>query len=550
MASLAPRTGVLGHRLAAHLLRRTTFNFNRTRIDDFATKTAAEAVTELFIAQPFQVPEPIRFTDGAQWVNCGTVPSSCVNVPDPNFGANKQRNSVLGWWTHEALSDTSMHHKMAFFLHTCFTADAITTAPIRYFDHLALLKFYALGSYKEFAKKMSIDNTMLAYLNGDTNVAANPNENYAREFFELFTIGKGEQIGPDNYTNYTEADIAEAAKVFSGWRLGDRTNALLIDPDTNLPVALPQYNRHEQNDKTFSAAFGNATITAAVNAIDMYREISDLVELVFAQDATAEFICRKVYRYFVSRNITAEIESDIIAPLAATLRTNNYDLSAVMSELLNSLHFYDEDDSDSTDEIIGSLVKSPLELALQSLTMMELAIPDPVTNYNNVYGQFYGRGVGEVMLERAGMNIFVPPSVAGYPPYYQAPDYNRAWFDASTIIARYSIGEMLVTGQRVIASGNLGGVQLDMVSFIETFVSEPLAAYLVVTELLQYLLPEMPDADRISYFLNTVFLDGLPEEDWTYEWQAYLDYGDDTEVRIPLEKLIKAIMYSPEYQVF
>lgn len=540
MASLAPRSGVLGHRLAAHLLRRTTYHLNRAKIDDFATKTAAEAITTLFTVPLPVMPEPINFNTGEQWVNCGTMPPSC---PAGSAPSGETTASVLSWWMHEAVSDISIYHKMTFFLHTCMTADNTMGSIANYVDHLALLRFYALGSYKQLAIKMSVNPTMLRYLNGNTNVAANPNENYAREFFELFTIGKGPQIGSDNYTNYTEADIVEAAKVFSGWGVGNRSNASYIDPDTNLPACNPKYNQHDQTDKTFSSAFGNTIVTGAVNAGDMYREISDLVEMVFVQDATALHICRKIYRFFVSRNITSEIEADIIAPLATTFRNNDYDLAIVMTELLQSQHFYDEDDSDSTDEIIGSMVKSPLELVFQSFNLLELPLPDPLIDPYTLYRQFYFVRVNFNVLQRAGMDLFRPPTVAGYPPYYQAPAYHRAWMDASTIVARYSLGERLT-------SGFLAGVTLNMVTFIENFVSESLAAHLVVTELLQYLCCEMPDADRIDYFLNTVFLNGLPEADWTYEWQNYLDTGDTTEVEISLNKLIKAILYSPEYQLF
>ena len=91
----------------------------------------------------------------------------------------------------------------------------------------------------------------------------------------------------------------------------------------------------------------------------------------------AKYICRKLYRFFVSRNISSEIEDEIIVPLANTFRTN-YNLQEVISQLLKSKHFYDADDSESTDEIIGGLIKSPLELALQSISLLDFPVPHPI----------------------------------------------------------------------------------------------------------------------------------------------------------------------------
>jgi hypothetical protein len=81
-------------------------------------------------------------------------------------------------------------------------------------------------------------------------------------------------------------------------------------------------------------------------------------------------------------------------------------------------------------------------------------------------------------------------------------------------------------------------------------VSNPEDSYVIVQELLYYLFPEEPDNERFTYFLEIVFLDQLPPADWTYEWQNFVSTGNDSEVKIPLERLVNAIMYAPEYQVF
>jgi uncharacterized protein (DUF1800 family) len=155
---------------------------------------------------------------------------------------------------------------------------------------------------------------MLKYLNGDVNNETNPNENFAREFLELFTIGKGPQQGPGDYTNYTEEDIQAAARLLTGFKKGNRTDN--IDADTGIPRGYANPNKHDSTDKQFSYAFQDQIITGSSTAEGMWLELRDFTEMVFTQDETARNICRKLYRYFVSRNISTEIETDIIGPLA------------------------------------------------------------------------------------------------------------------------------------------------------------------------------------------------------------------------------------------
>jgi len=442
---------------------------------------------------------------------------------------------------------------MSFWLHTSFTASWEDDGNSKtFFDHLGLLRHYSLGNVKELSYKMTLDDLMLDYLDNKRNNKRNPNENYAREYLELFTIGKGPQIGEGNYTNYTEEDIQQAARVFTGFRdYEDRGD--IIDPDTGLPTGYADLGRHDTEDKTFTAAFNNQVITGAQTEEDMYRELNDFVDMVHAQDATARFYCTKLYRYFVSKNITDEVNQDIIYPLAQTLKDNNYELKPTLEQLLTSQHFYDEDDNSAEDEIIGSLIKSPMDLALHAFNFFELAIPDPRENPKDHYDRFYRNAVYGIMFDRAEFKTFAPPSVAGYPAYYQEPGFGRNWVDANTIVARYSLGEMLLTGRRVLAGGDLGGVQLDIVDFVRNsgHFATPEDAESVVRTLVDFMLCEDLDQDRFEYFYNDIFLEGgLMPQNWLFEWQKYINSGDDSDVKIPLSNLITAIMYAPEYQLF
>ncbi len=541
MASLNEKTGVLGRRLAAHLLRRTSYQFTRERIELFATKTAVDAVDELMTLLAPTVEQPIDYANGQTWIN----PDAGSPSSDP-----LKKLFVTGWWVNEALNDSSIGHKMSFFLHSNFVINHDLGKSQELFDYLALMRYYTLGNFKELALKVTLNPMMLKYLDGTYNTKNNPNENYAREFFELFTIGKGPQVGPGDYTNYTETDIQAAAKILTGIKapaLPDRP--VYLDSDNNIPTGYYDYSLHDTTDKTFSAAFQNTVITGATASSDIERELQDFVDMIFAQDETARFICRKIYRFFVSGKIDTEIEQDIIEPLATVFRDSNYELLPVMNMLLKSQHFYDEDDSTNNDEIIGGLLKSPLELTLNITSYFKLDIPDPINDAENHYLLFYASGIVIDQLYRSNLYLFRPDAVAGYPAYYQQPNWHREWLTSSSIVPRYEIPDLFIKGQRSDGEFNLGGVQLDVVDFVKNNVSDPFNPFIIIAELMEDFCPEPVASQRFSYFLVEIFLDDIDFNDWTIEWARYTATNNDVEVRIALERLIKYMLFAPEFQL-
>lgn len=550
MASLSALQGNLGHARAAHLLRRASFHYSKARIDSFANKTADQAVNLLLTPPTLQLTQPVydnpstTTVESVYWIN---PPGQAL----PDSESNLQRR-VIGWWLNEALRDQGMQHKMMLFFHQYMATSMNTTAHTVVFDYMSLLRWGALGNFKKLATKMIIDNNMLRYLNNNVNTKTNPNENFAREFLELFTIGKGPQAGPGDYTNYTEDDIVQAAKVLTGFVT--RTQRDQPDPETGIPRGTVTFSRHDTTNKTFSHRFQNTVITGATNSTTFWNEINAFVDMVFNQEETARNFCRRLYRYFVHRNITPEIENDIIAPLATHFRNNNFEVAPTLHKLLSSQHFFDADDSDNADEIVGGMIKSPLELALQSLSFFGITIPDPITQNNAHYNQFWAAGVMDRMLGYANFPLFFPQDVAGYPAYHQEPDYSRQWFNSATIVARYKLPQMLLSGKRVLGSSPNSSiaVKLNIAPWVRDsgFCADPSDPYVLVQDLLRYMLPAEVDNDRFSYFYIDVFLDHLPPADWTYEWQNYLATGSETEVKIALERLITQIMFSPEYQTF
>ncbi len=552
MASLTPVQGALGLRRAAHLLRRTTYRYTAATVEEFAKKTAAEALQVLFKVAPLQVEQPLFAAKASD------TPKTWINPPQPPSvkppaEESELRRYVMAWWVNEALQDPGIGHKMEFFFHQFLAVDAESGTSARFFDYLSLLRWGALGNFKKLVTKMILDNCMLEYIDNNQNYVNNPNTNYAREFFELHTIGKGDAAGPGDYTNYTEEDILEAARVFTGFNNAPRHQ--YKDVETNLPAGRAYPQSHDFKAKTFSARFGGKTITPAKNdAEGMTKELDEMVDMVFTQDETARNLCRRLYRFFVTRNIKDDAEQDIIGGLATTLKTANFDVKPVVEQLLQSQHFFDEDDSSSKDEIIGALIKSPLELALQAITFFGLPIPDAVKENEKHYMTFYNGAVLERMFSRAGFSLFYPQDVAGYSGYFQVPDYNRQFFNSASIIARYKLPQMLLTGTYAWGDGmdEPLGTKLDVAAWLRDskVVTEPESAEVVVRTLIKYLMPEEPDAARFTYFYDVIFLDKLPPSDWNYEWENYVKTGDDSEVKIPLGRLVNAMMYSPEYQVF
>jgi uncharacterized protein (DUF1800 family) len=545
MASLNPLGSNLDLRKAKHLLRRATFKFTKEQLDTFVGMSASAAVNSLTIAsvnalsEPYD-PLPTNSPDG-YWTSSSELPNSFD-------GQGRKRSQVTAWWWHNAMQETTLKHKLSFFLHTSFTVgkDSGVGAATYFFDHINLLDFYAFGNLKTLAKKITLDNGMLDYLDNTQNNKNNPNENYAREYLELFTILKGEQIGSGNYTNYTELDIQQAAKVFSGFKKrADRSD---IDPDTNIPMGYININQHDTNDKTFSSAFGNQVISGKDTELEIYEELDTFVEMVFAQPETAKAYCRKLYRYFVKSEWNEEVETDIITPLADLLIANNFEILPVVTTLLSSEHFYDADDSDATDNIIGSIIKSPLQLLSEVCSMFELEYPDPSTNALYYYRNFFHSFIHNRYFPGSGMEFFNPDDVAGYPAYYQQPGFDRNWFSSNTIIGRYKLIESLIEGKNTISGGNIYA-QLDTATFVKNKIADPSDPNLLVTQMADLLYPESIDTDRTNYFKSFLVDEGFPDYYWTGVWSNYINTNDDTTIRTRLNALIIAMVNAAEFQL-
>jgi uncharacterized protein (DUF1800 family) len=561
MSSLNPVSGSLGRRAANHLLRRLTFGPKSKQISELENKTIDQALDQLL--RNYNHPEPpIDTATGKQWVSPAPV--------DRNTGnrINSLENVLIPytrfWWMDTMVKEnTGIIEKMVFFYHSHFTTmqSRIHTS-LSLYHQLALFRHHALGNVKELARKMCLCNAMLLHLDGNDNEKDNPNENFAREFLELYTIGKGPQVSATDYTNYTEQDIKEAARVLSGFKK-DTTFSLNIDPDTGVPLCRVIVNpqnmaiRHDSGEKRFSHRFGNRVIKPreVKSYYDLkniatkeaaFDEVKDLVDMIFDQKETARHFCRKIYRFFVYHNITAEVERDIIGPLADTLYNNNYEMLPVLRKLFSSQHFYGKDNSTVADNVNGSIIKSPLDVVAGTLRYFSVQLPGrtDLPDYYNLYGELIK------LMTMQGLELYEPFEVAGYAAYHQAPDYHRNWISSNNLARRYQFADNLLKGIRYKDTGRV--IKLDIMKFVNDSnnVADPANAEQLVRTLVDDLLPETITETRFIYFLNEIFLDNLSVMNWKHEWENYKSSGKDDAVRMQLEKLVRAIIQTPEYQLF
>ncbi|MFE3868494.1 DUF1800 family protein [Flavobacterium sp. LS2P90] len=550
MASLNPNTTVLGVKNAKHLLRRATFVYTKALIDQYSKLTPTQALDLLLVDNPLVLnlpydPLPTTAPDGF-WTESANLATSFPN----QYGKG---TIVAGWWWYNAINSPTLKFKLSHFLSTRFTVIKNTDvfgSATEFYDYIRLLLFYSYGNYKKLAKKMTLNNSMLCFLSNSSNVKSSPNENYAREFLELFTIGKGVQIATGNYTNYTESDIIQTARLLTGFkRKSDRS---IIDSGTGIPKGYNQFSDHNTSSKTFSGAFNNKIIASATDAASMDTELDNYIEMVFNQPATAKNICRKIYTYFVKSNISAEVENDIIVPLAQNLYDNSYEIVPIIRKLLESQHFYDLDDSNTTDETIGGIVKSPLQQLSEICTYLKAAIPDPASNPLNFYNVFWWNFVNNSFFVRSNMILFEPESVAGHAAYYQAPDFDKTWISSSTLIAKYRLGESLLDGVNRISGNSNIATKINISDLLKNtgIVSNPSNSFTLTSELCNALFAQEADSDRINYFMNSFLLQGLSNYYWTESWNNFISTNNSSVVESRLKLLVTKILRAPESQMF
>jgi uncharacterized protein (DUF1800 family) len=285
------------------------------------------------------------------------------------------KNLNIRWLEEMIGSEAQLREKMSLFWHGHFACRVINS----YFQQelLQIIRENALGNFKDLLKGVSKSPSMLQFLNNQQNRKKKPNENFAREVMELFTMGRG---------NYTETDIKEAARAFTGWGF-------------NLKGEFEfRKFQHDTDSKTVLGKTGNF-------------DGDDVLDILLEQKQTAKYITKKIYKYFV--NDTADDAK--VEWLSNRFYQNGYDIKKLMEDIFTADWFYEEKN-------IGTKIKSPVELlaGIRRLLPMEMENDQAQILFQKTLGQI----------------LFYPPNVAGWPG-------GKSWIDSSSLMLRLRVAQIL-----------------------------------------------------------------------------------------------------------
>ena len=375
-------------RTARHLLNRAGFGVPSERVEQLATMTPEEAVASLvnYSQFPYQGPrEPDMMSPEdyqAELREARALGEEARRERSQELRRQERLDvtALQSWWLERlTLSPRPLEEKMTLFWHGHFATSA---QKVQFawaaWDLNETFRRHAIGNVKELTIAVGQSLSMLRYLDNFRNVKEHPNENWARELLELFTLGVG---------NYTEQDVKEAARAFTGWTYNDGGFAYREDV-------------HDFGPKVFLGQRGN---------FDGW----DITDIIFTQPAASEFIARKLWAFFVHE----DPEPKIVGALAEQLRIHGYNLRPVLYTLFLSRAFYDR-------QVMGNQIKSPVQFVVQ--LAHDLQLPSPP------YSAMARATAG------LGQNLFYPPNVKGW-------DGGRQWINANTLLLRYNLPKAIVS---------------------------------------------------------------------------------------------------------
>ena len=283
-----------------------------------------------------------------------------------------ETNRVAYWWANRMVAtNTPLQEKMALFWHGHF---AINESKVRDYRkllvELELFQEMGTGSFRDLMVAVAQDPAMLSFLDAGVNVKGASNENFAREIMELFTMGVG---------NYSETDIREAARAFTGWNYVDLEFVINTE-------------QHDADTKTFLGRAGDF-------------DGVDIIDIIMEQPVTAEYIAGKIYRYYVRDELSKELQTE----LGNVFREADYEVAALLKTIFLSKDFYNA-------ESVGVHIKSPVELAVSTYRKLGLNYVPGVPDFNGATGAL-------------GQTLFRPPTVAGWAG-------GRSWITPGLLLER------------------------------------------------------------------------------------------------------------------
>jgi uncharacterized protein (DUF1800 family) len=370
-------------RRAAHLLRRAGFGGTMAEIDAFAKLSREEAADQL-----------LNFDKVDNSALESRLQAAGLDVTSASFGELRPPDMIRWWLVRMAYTKRPLEERMTLVWHGWLTSQVSKIGPLRaklMVRQNQLYRQMALPKYDDLVKAASKDPAMLIYLDTEKSTKEHPNENYARELMELFTMGVG---------NYTENDVRESARAFTGWRMtppkrtGDKT-ADLANYDPQFIVAARE---HDFGSKTFLGQTGN-------------WGGDDIVDIIMRQPATGRFVTTRLFREFANYNPdTATIDR-----LVKVWDSSGHNVREVVRAILVSDEFY-------SDESYRALVRSPVDFLVGMVRALE--IDSPFLGLDRT-----ARGMDQLLFE--------PPNVAGWPG-------GAAWLSSSTFFARVNTLDFLL----------------------------------------------------------------------------------------------------------
>jgi uncharacterized protein (DUF1800 family) len=486
----------------------------------FLNKNMSTSVDEL-VYNEYPLPSPPIKNYGFKGSSDYNVPDGTpwVNYTKPDMSSHTYRlDSFKSWWAGCLIQQNrSVFEKMTLFWHNHFATqlDVYMDAQLAY-KHLSLLRQYALGNYKMLTTYMTVDPSMLIFLNGISNKINGANENYARELQELFTLGK------ENSPNYTEDDVKAMARVLTGWKAIPDELRFQFEPTD-----------HDPYDKQFSSFYGNKLIKGRRGNDAGAEEALEMLEMIFAKKKEISvFIVQKIYRWFCYYNIDAFTQANIIEPLAKIFVDNNWEIKPVLATLFKSRHFYDV-------SIRGAQIKSPVEFVTGMMRQFNIKLPNVATNYVDHYALLkflydYSANMGQPMGN--------PPGVAGWPAYYQSPLFQRMWINVDNLQKRQVFVNDLLNVNLTLRDGT--PFKLDAIAFAKQLPNPDDPTLLLEHTLLVLYAVPMSAAAKLRIKKQILLSNQDSDYYWTNEWNKHIaNPNDATSYQIVNSRLMALFKY-------
>ncbi len=500
-----------------HLLNRTLFGITKTELGYFKSIPLQQAVDEIVSTSPIPEP-PVNDYEGLgdaadPHVGFG---ESWLDAPHGGSKEGLRVVSLKNWLIGNIINqESTIHEKMVMFWSNLLVTKVwdvyMAKASYRYFQ---LIYNNALGNYRTFIKLLTLDPAMLVFLNGAKNTSTAPDENYGRELQELFCIGKGPE------SKYTELDVQSAARVLTGWTI--RWNA--YDNEGQFTSYFDHF-KHYKKDKKFSPFYNNKVIKVRLGG-EGAKELDELLDMIFDNEETAKYICRRIYSFFVYNDISETVEENVITPLAEIFRNNNYDIEPVLKTLFKSAHFFDTQN-------YGVLIKSPVDHLLGLWRTLDLDAGEPddlLSNYEKRRALLWN-------MSGTGMEMGDPPNVAGWTAYYQAPQFDKAWITTNTITRRAKATDALTNWGLWISSSRR--VYANLIGFVDSLTEPSDPVHLL--EEATFLLLGLEISEKMMNNLKSILLSGQQNSSyWTSAWNNYKSNPENITAKNIVENRLKS----------